>query len=113
MDRLTEDDLKGLNLPDPDVADIVFLDKNGNPTQKEDQAVVKLVTTSGKTNHFVKYARGELVDPHHTDSRQYLTQKLFKFRKVDAKTYERYEKFLKTKNTLYYTQARRLLMRSS
>ena len=110
MARWENEDVSNLNLPDKEETEIEYYDKYGN-TAQEKVAVVKVTHTKqgdktiGK-RYYVKFFRGELVDPHSIDYNK--KTKMFTFKKVSEKTYNQYMKYLKTKNTLYFTRSRRL-----
>jgi len=109
MARWENEDLTGLNLPDPETVSRVYLDKNGNETEDENIAFAKISQSGEKNNYYIKYNRGEIIDPHHTDSNGRKNSNAT-FRKVNKKTFDTYNKFLKTKNLLYFTMARRMVM---
>jgi hypothetical protein len=112
MGRGENEDVSGLDLPDPLKVDIVFYDDRGVEAD-EQKAVAKTVSTilgyeHPSTQRFILYGRGEILDPHGTDFRG--NRNLYKYKKVSEDTFENYIKYLKSKNTLYFTRARRLVM---
>lgn len=109
MARWENEDVSNLGLPKPQVVSKIFLDKNGNETEKEDLAFAKIANCEGKQKHYIKYNRGEIVDPHHVDFNSRNNSNSI-FRKVSDETFSNYRKFLETKNVLYFTMARRMVM---
>lgn len=117
MSRWENDDINHLDLPDPTKYNTILIDKFGNETDDANKSVAKIVEVEDpalpKNNYYIKYSRGELVDPHHIEGTRGFNDKRYTFKKVDKDIYALYFRFLKTKNRLYFTQARRLLMRRS
>lgn len=110
MSRWENEDVSGLNLPDPDTIVYTFLDKNGKEIENEQQAVAKIASLNTKNTYYIKYGRGEIIDPHHVDTNVYKNDKYYVFKKVTETAFASYKKFLTTKNRLYFTTARRLIM---
>ena len=68
MARWENEDVSGLNIPDPVKVETTFLDLNGKETTA-DQAIAKSTKASdGSQKYFIKYGRNELLDPHQIDS---------------------------------------------
>lgn len=109
MARWENEDISNLNLPDPQTVSKIFLDKNGSETTNEDLAFAKITECNSKKNYYIKYNRGEIVDPHHVDFNSRKNSNST-FRKVSNKTFSNYCKFLESKNVLYFTMARRMVM---
>jgi len=109
MGRWENEDVSNLDLPDPTDIVRVYLDKNGSETENESLGFAKISIDGDKSIYYILYGRGEIVDPHHVD---YNVRKLsyYKFKKVDKEAFDSYVKFLKTKNRLYFTIARRKVM---
>lgn len=110
MSRWENEDISDLSLPDPDITSYTFLDKNGKNTENQNLAVAKIASTNNKNVYYIKYGRGEIIDPHHVDTNIYTNDKYYTFKKVTDKAFAAYQKFLNTKNRLYFTTARRLVM---
>ena len=113
MARWENEDVSGLNIPDPEQLETIFIDLNGKTTS-EDKAIAKTVKSSnGSNTHYIKYGRNELLDPHQADSSYASTRRqshMYKFKKVSEQTFQSYVKYLESKNRLYFTKARRFLM---
>lgn len=113
MARWENEDVSDLNLPDPEKIETLFIGLNGENTT-EDKAIAKCVQSSGGSSRFyVKYGRNELLDPYDADSSFASARRrthLYKFKKVSKDTFDNYTKYLKNKNRLYFTKARRLAM---
>lgn len=110
MARWENEDVSGLNLPDPVNIASVYLDKNGKETDTEQFAVAKVTTADDKKTYYIRYGRGEIIDPHHIDINFQRNDSYYKFKKVDQKAFDTYIKFLMTKNRLYFTMTRRIVM---
>ena len=115
MARGENEDVSGLDLPDPERSDVVFVGIKGESTQ-EKNAFAKSVTSkhgeaSKSVQCFIRMSRGEIIDPHGVDS-GYSSKRIaaFKFKKVSKQAFDNYMKYLKCKNRLYFTKARRLAM---
>jgi len=112
MGRGESEDVSGLNLPDPLKISIVFYDEMGEETNAN-KAVAKEVSTfltgeNFSVQQFILYGRGEILDPHGLDFRR--NRNLYKYKKVAKDAFETYIKYLKSKNAMYFTRARRLIM---
>lgn len=112
MSRWENEDVSDLNLPKPENITRTYFDKNGKITSHPESSVAKISESSDsdKKAYYVKYGRGELLDPHHIDSSMQIKRSYYTLKKVDQQIFDSYIKFLKTKNRLYFTKARRLLM---
>lgn len=113
MSRWENEDTSNLNLPDEIKTVISFYDKNGQTSTEENAYAKHTSTWSGLENtgerFYIKFNRGELVDPHSIDS-NIKTAKLQKFKKVSKEAFDTYLNYLKTKNRLHFTKSRRLAM---
>ena len=109
MSRWEDADVSGLDLPPPDKAEEVFFGTGGKATGP-DQALAKSVTSNVGVVFYIKYGRGELIDPYNADSFRNHNGPLFKFKKVCQKSFDAYITYLTGKNRWYFTQARRLTM---
>lgn len=115
MARGENADISGLNLPDPQKFEILFVGIKGEETE-ENKALAKSVTSNQgyedvSVQWFIRMGRGEIIDPYGIDS-GYNQKRLagLKFKKVSEKAFDNYIKYLKCKNRLYFTKARRLAM---
>lgn len=64
-------------------------------------------------NHWVLFGVSGLIDPFNmSPSMREQRMKTVKFKKVNENTFKNLEKYLQTKNTLYFTKARRSSMES-
>jgi len=112
MSRGEKEDVSDLDLPDPLNPEITFYNDKGQRVTKQDQGVAKRVKTvlsydNISIQQFILYGRGEILDPHHVDFRS--NRNFYKFKKVSKNAFDNYIKYLKSKNTLYFTRARRLI----
>lgn len=110
MARWENEDVSDLNLPDPINLVRVFFDKNAKEITNEDMAFAKKTTSDDKESYYIKYMRGDIIDPHHIDSGLRNTTYPKTFKKVNKQAFDSYIKFLQTKNRLYFTMARRIIM---
>lgn len=110
MARWENEDVSDLNLPDPIHVVRVFFDKHGKETDNEEIAFAKKTINDDKELYHIKYSRGEIIDPHHIDSSIRNTTYPKTFKKVNKQAFDSYIKFLQTKNRLYFTMARRIVM---
>lgn len=110
MSRWENEDVSDLNLPEPENITRTHFDKNGNMTSNPENSVAKISECGEKRFYYVKYGRGELLDPHHIDSSMQIKRSYYTLKKVNQQIFDSYIKFLQTKNRLYFTKARRLLM---
>ena len=110
MARWENEDLSELDVPDSVKMIIEFYDKVGMGCENDKVAFAKRVTTEAEDRtsirYYVRFSRGELVDPHAIDYN--LKTQLSDFKKVNEKSFNQYVKYLETKNRLYFTRSRRL-----
>lgn len=109
MKRQDNVDVSGLNVPEPPYRSEVFYGKGGNAVE-EPSALVKVMTVGKWEVYFIWFWRGVLFDPYGPDILRKSQQENAKFKKVDKETYEHFMKYLKTKNTIWLTKARRKSM---
>ena len=108
MARWENEDVSDLNLPDPEAATTDFIGKDGKPVA-ETKAFAKMVTSSLGSLYYIKYGRGEILDQYQIDTLR-TGGKLFTFKKVSKAAFDLYNKYLNSRNRLYFTRARRLIM---
>ena len=113
MARWENEDVSGLNIPEPIVSKVTYLNKDGKDCKDERHAYIKVVSTkmpdkSTFVKHYIRFTRGELADPHSVDFHN--KGKAPDFKKVSEACYSLYKKYLITKNRLYFTRSRRLYM---
>lgn len=110
------DKLDNLNLPPMQNKVIRYIGKEGKDVS-ENTALAKTVTCNYgyedlSVQFFVRVGRGELIDPYQVDygiTKGKLSS-MYKYKKVSEKAFNTYVKFLQTKNRIYFTNARRLIM---
>ncbi|SVA81303.1 uncharacterized protein METZ01_LOCUS134157 [marine metagenome] len=112
MGRGEKEDVSNLDLPDPLNPEITFYDTKGQKVTNQNEGVAKSVKTvlsydNISIQQFILYGRGEILDPHGVDFRS--NRNFYKFKKVPKDAFDNYIKYLKSKNTLYFTRARRLI----
>jgi hypothetical protein len=111
-----EKDLEDLKLPPPETKVITFFGKNGREVQNENAYAKSVISYYGyndsSCHYFIMTGRGELIDPYVVDygiSRNKIST-MYKYKKVSEKAFESYLRYLKTKNRIHFTTARRLVM---
>jgi|TARA_R110000824_G_scaffold143518_2_gene311215 hypothetical protein len=113
MARWENEDVSDLNIPDPVKSVTKFIGLKGEEAEEE-QGIAKSVISSDSSRRFyIKYGRGEILDPYQIDSsyagpRRQVT--MYKFRRVPESAFDNYIKYLETKNRIFFTKARRILM---
>ena len=115
MARHENEDISELNLPQQNTK-ICFFTAKGKKAN-ENNALAKTVEPLNgddlfSKQFFIMYGRGEIIDPYSIDfgySQKKLSS-MYKYKKVSEKAFVQYEKYLETKNRLYFTKARRLIM---
>jgi hypothetical protein len=111
MGRGEKEDVSDLSLPNPPASEITFYDGSGQTTDQNGAIAKTVLTTLSDRNislqQFILYARGEILDPHGVDFRG--NRNFYRFKKVPKEAFDNYIKYLKSKNTMYFTRARRLI----
>jgi len=107
MARWENEDISGLNLPDPEITNFTFYGANACILRDKEKALAIKSHTGNSTRYYIRFSRGELFDPYTVDSNRKLD---IKFKKVSQKSFEEYIKYLESKNRLYFTKSRRLAM---
>ena len=116
MARHENEDISDLNIPAAYETTVEFFGEKGQKVES-DISLCKTVSTyldyeTYSIQYFVRVGRGEVIDPYGADF-GYTKSKLssmYKFKKVSKDAFESYQKYLKTKNRLHFTNARRLVM---
>ena len=108
MARWESEDVSGLNLPDPQSIKKRFYGARGEETE-EKNAFASLSDAGKNQFYYVLYERSEVVDAYNDRLTRSQSQTR-NLRKVSKKCFDLYMKYLKTKNTLYLTRARRTMM---
>jgi len=107
MGRGENEDVSNLNLPDPQSTERTYFGKSGEEiAEKEGFAMVSEVDKT--KSYYILYNRAEIIDAYNDRlSRSSSTTR--KFKKVSKDCFDFYMKYLKTRNTLYFTRARRTM----
>lgn len=108
MARWENEDVSGLNLPEPQKVEKIYFDKSGSSCDEKSAYAMECVSESSSF-FYIRFSRGELIDPHSIDSNTKLKNNP-DFKKVKKPCFDNYIKYLKTKNRLYFTRSRRLAM---
>jgi len=108
MARWENEDLDNLNLPTPDNKVSTYYGTGAQETGVSD-AFVKVVDNNGYKTYYVKFGRGELLDPLGADKGKH-NRPYFDYKKVNEKVYAYYMKYLETRERIFLTRSRRALM---
>jgi len=108
MARWENANLEGLNLPDPEKKVYTFFGAGGEES-KENDAFVKVVDNGGFMTYYIKYGRGDLLDPLGTDRGKH-SRPYFDFKKVTKDVYNYYMQYITNSERIFLTRARRALM---
>jgi hypothetical protein len=108
MARWENEDVSNLNLPDPDLTERKFYGVKGVETE-EKNAFASMSETGRGQSYYILYDRAEMVDAYNDRLTRSISQTR-NLRKVSKKCFDLYMKYLKSKNTLYLTRARRTMM---
>jgi hypothetical protein len=102
-------DLSDLELPERPYKSETFYGKNGIIVD-EQAALIKVLIVGKWEKFFIWFWRGELFDPYGPDILRKSQQTSAKFKPVPKEVFELYLKYLKSKNRIFFTRARRLAM---
>ena len=113
MARWENEDVSGMGIPEPIRSEVKYLNKEGKNCDDMRRGFAKTMSTempdkSTLKKYYIRFNRGELVDPHSIDFNA--KTKTPEFKKVSEACYDFYKKYLITKNRLYFTRSRRLYM---
>lgn len=101
MSRYENENLEGLNLPDPD-------NKTYDDVVCNNVLCARVITNSNTrmTTYHILCAGGQLYDPYNIDIR-YKTRNPWKMRRVRRSAFELYFKFIDTRHKTFLHQAER------
>ena len=108
MARWENEDVSDLDLPDPQRVDKQYFGKSA-ASVKEKEAFAYRLIVDGSESHYILYDRAEIIDAYN-DRFTRSSSTTRRFKKVSKDCFAFYIKYLKTKNNLYFTRARRLVM---
>lgn len=109
MGRHDDADVSSLTLPDPPDPTTSYIGKGGQSVASEKEAFAKIVQDKGRKLCYIKYGRGDLFDPFGPD-RDKQNRPYFDFKKVKSGVFDHYLSYLKRRERIYFTRARRLMM---
>ena len=104
MARWENEGLEGLDLPEPDNKISTYFGLGAEESAPND-AFVKIVDNNGFKTHYIKFGRGELLDPLGADKGKH-NRPYFDYQKV----YAYYMQYLENRERIFLTRARRALM---
>ena len=108
MARWENEDVSDLNLPDPQRVDKEYFGKSAASVQKKEGFAYR-ATVDQSESYYILYDRAEIIDAYN-DRFTRSSSSTRRFKKVSKECFDFYMKYLKTKNGLYFTRARRLVM---
>jgi hypothetical protein len=109
MTRGEKEDVSDLNLPEPQEAQKSYFGKHADVSLDTKEAFAYVSTVDNSSSHYILYDRAEIIDPYN-DRFTRSSSKTRRFKKVSETCFNFYMKYLKTRNTLHFTRARRLVM---
>jgi hypothetical protein len=109
MARWENEDVSDLNLPDPQKVLKTYFGKNAAVAMETREAFAYTNTVDQSTSYHILYDRAEIIDPYN-DRFTRSSSATRRFKKVSETCFNFYMKYLKTKNILYFTRARRIMM---
>ena len=108
MARWENEGLEGLDLQDPENKVSTYYGLGAEESAPND-AFVKVVDNNGFKTHYIKFGRGELLDPLGADKGKH-NRPYFDYKKVNQKVYAYYMQYLENRERIFLTRARRALM---
>ena len=108
MARWENEDVSDLNLPDPQQVDKEYFGKSAASVQKKEGFAYR-ATVDQSESYYILYDRAGIIDAYN-DRFTRSSSSTRRFKKVSKECFDFYMKYLKTKNGLYFTRARRLVM---
>jgi len=108
MARWENEGLGGLDLPEPDNKISTYYGLGAEQSNSSD-AFVKVVYNNGFKTHYIKFGRGELLDPLGADKGKH-NRSYFDYKKVNQKVYAYYMQYLENRERIFLTRARRAFM---
>tara|TARA_R110000737_G_scaffold82297_1_gene114629 strand:- start:330 stop:662 length:333 start_codon:yes stop_codon:yes gene_type:complete len=108
MARWENEDLSELDIPEPEKVERLYFGKTGEESNEKD-AFASLYRVDKSESYYILYDRAEIIDPYNQRVAK-STIATRGFRKVCSLSFDFYMKYLKTRNNLYFTRARRLVM---
>jgi len=108
MARWENEDVSDLNLPDPQQVHKEYFGKSAASVQKKEGFVCR-ATVDQSESYYILYDRAEIIDAYN-DRFTKSSSSTRRFKKVSKECFDFYMKYLKTRNGLYFTRARRLVM---
>ena len=108
MARWENEDLSGLNIPEPAKVTETFYGKGADVAEPK-VAFAKIIAHGDRETYYVKSGRGYLLDPYHVDRLTH-NRSFFDFKKVNKNIFDLYMEYLKSTSRIFLTRARRLMM---
>jgi len=109
MGRHDNADVSSLDLPDPSDPQTQYIGVGAVTVQSERDALAKVVKNGSSEIRYVKFGRGDIFDPFGADQNMQ-SRPYYDFKKVNASVFDHYVSYLKDRERIHYTRARRLLM---
>ena len=108
MARWENEDTSDLDLPDPQNIEKLYFGKAAEEVGKK-EAFASINRVDSSESYYILYDRAEIIDPHN-DRFTRSSSSTRRLKKVSKSCFDFYIKYLKTRNGLYFTRARRLVM---
>jgi len=108
MARWENEDVSDLDLPDPQRVDKQYFGKSAASVEEKEAFAYRVIVDDSES-HYILYDRAEIIDAYN-DRFTRSSSTTRRFKKVSKDCFAFYIKYLKTKNNLYFTRARRLVM---
>lgn len=108
MARWENEDVSDLNLPDPQQITKQYFGKSAASVDSN-EAFAYSATVDKSSSYYILYDRAEIIDAYN-DRFTRSSSSTRRFKKVSKDCFDFYMKYLKTRNGLYFTRARRLVM---
>ena len=109
MARWENENLDGLDIPQPPKTEIQLFGTLGSVPDKEKNAFAKKVIAGDSYTYYVLYGRGDLFDPFGADKGKQ-GRPYFSFKKVKESVFNHYIDYISSEDRIFFTRARRLMM---
>jgi len=108
MARWENENVDNLDLPSPEKITYKFFGEKGEEAD-ESSAFAKVADNSGFKTYYIKYGRGDLLDPFGADKNKH-NRPYFDFKRVPEKVYDYYMEYITSTDRIFLTRARRIMM---
>ena len=109
MARWENENLDGLDIPQPPKMHIQLFGALGATPNSEANAFAKKVSMGNSNTYYVLYGRGDLFDPFGADKGKH-GRPYFSLKKVKESVFNHYIYYISSEDRIFFTRARRLMM---